>query len=46
MKRIYELCKLLGINTFEDLRRFEDEYRLEMPTTNKLIAALEKEVFQ
>ena len=44
LDRFIELCELVGIKTFEDLKVFEDEYRLTAPNGEQLISALEKEI--
>ena len=44
LERIIELCELIGINTIRDLEILIDDYRLNKPTPEQLIMALEKEL--
>ena len=44
LNRFMELCELVGIKTFADLKVFEDEYCLTAPTGEQIINVLEKEI--
>ena len=44
LNRFMELCELVGIKTFADLKVLTDDYCLTAPTGEQIITALEKEI--
>ena len=43
-KRVAELCELLEIKTFSDLKIFEESHEMTFVNSQELINALEKEL--